>query len=330
MVNKKQIEVVIGGKVYRLSGSEGEEYIQSVARYLDNKLAELDNKTSSSIIYSASFPILFALNIADDLFKERSKNGGVVTPITDDNTQLVAQLNKKLVAQTKDLKDLQAQLDTKNNEAGTLNKQLEDKSGEGMNLAEQLKNATNDIAVLNKKLSDKNQELIDLAKKVSNKTIEVNDLNKKLADKDEFISGQNKKINDKNQELNNLSQKLADKNSALNELNKKSAERNQKLNASNKERDELSINLKSSNQKISALNEQISALKAKISELEETLKTEKAHFKNMMPKGSESDLMNALNALKIENKKLTNDMSVLELERDNAKNELLNFLKTFE
>ena len=35
---KHYTEVLIGGKVYTLSGYEGEEYLQKIALYIDNKI----------------------------------------------------------------------------------------------------------------------------------------------------------------------------------------------------------------------------------------------------------------------------------------------------
>ena len=42
MSAKTNAEVVIDGKVYTLSGYENEEYLQKVAAYINNKIAEFD------------------------------------------------------------------------------------------------------------------------------------------------------------------------------------------------------------------------------------------------------------------------------------------------
>ena len=42
MAAKTSAEVVIDGKVYTLSGYEGEEYLQKVAAYINNKISEFD------------------------------------------------------------------------------------------------------------------------------------------------------------------------------------------------------------------------------------------------------------------------------------------------
>ena len=40
MSSKTDTEVIIGGKVFTLSGYESEEYLQKVASYLNNKMNE--------------------------------------------------------------------------------------------------------------------------------------------------------------------------------------------------------------------------------------------------------------------------------------------------
>ena len=40
MSSKNTTEVIIGGKVFTLGGYESEEYLQKIASYINNKLAE--------------------------------------------------------------------------------------------------------------------------------------------------------------------------------------------------------------------------------------------------------------------------------------------------
>ena len=40
MSSKNTTEVIIGGKVFTLGGYESEEYLQKIATYINNKLAE--------------------------------------------------------------------------------------------------------------------------------------------------------------------------------------------------------------------------------------------------------------------------------------------------
>ena len=71
MSSKNNTEVILGGKVFTLSGYESEEYLQKVAAYINNKLAEF-NKDESYRRQSAEVRAnLMYLNIADDYFKAK-------------------------------------------------------------------------------------------------------------------------------------------------------------------------------------------------------------------------------------------------------------------
>lgn len=69
MAGKNDCEVVIGGKVITLSGSESEDYIQKVAQYLNAKLIEVNKVDSFRRQPLDIQSILIQLNIADDYFK---------------------------------------------------------------------------------------------------------------------------------------------------------------------------------------------------------------------------------------------------------------------
>lgn len=71
MSGKTDTEVVIGGKVYKLSGYESREYIQKVASYLNNKISELEQMEGYSRMTLDNKALLLELNIADDYFKTK-------------------------------------------------------------------------------------------------------------------------------------------------------------------------------------------------------------------------------------------------------------------
>ena len=66
-------EVLIGGKVYTLSGFEGEEYLQKVSTYLNHKIEECSSSDGYRKQSSETRSILLALNIADDYFKAKKQ-----------------------------------------------------------------------------------------------------------------------------------------------------------------------------------------------------------------------------------------------------------------
>ena len=73
MSAKTSAEVVIEGKVYTLSGYEGEEYLQKVAAYINNKINEFDAIENTRHLPGNVKSTLIQLNIADDYFKAKSK-----------------------------------------------------------------------------------------------------------------------------------------------------------------------------------------------------------------------------------------------------------------
>ena len=66
-------EVLIGGKVYTLSGFEGEEYLQKVSSYLNHKITECTNSEGYRKQSADTRNVLLALNIADDYFKAKNQ-----------------------------------------------------------------------------------------------------------------------------------------------------------------------------------------------------------------------------------------------------------------
>ena len=73
MAAKTDTEVIIGGKVFTLSGYESEEYLQKVASYINNKITEyskLENFKRQPIDMQN---VLMQLNIADDYFQAKEK-----------------------------------------------------------------------------------------------------------------------------------------------------------------------------------------------------------------------------------------------------------------
>lgn len=73
MAVKTDAEVIIAGKVLTLCGYESEEYLQKVASYLNNKLAEYGKLDSFRRQPVDMQNILVQLNIADDYFKAKKQ-----------------------------------------------------------------------------------------------------------------------------------------------------------------------------------------------------------------------------------------------------------------
>ena len=76
-------EVLIGGKVYTLSGFEGEEYLQKVSSYLNHKITECTNSEGYRKQSADTRNVLLALNIADDYFKAKKQGTSLENDIEE-------------------------------------------------------------------------------------------------------------------------------------------------------------------------------------------------------------------------------------------------------
>lgn len=74
MAYKNMVSVRVCGKTMTLSGNESVEYITKVANYIEDKAEELRNSESSKNLSPNLVSVLTSINIADDYFKEITKN----------------------------------------------------------------------------------------------------------------------------------------------------------------------------------------------------------------------------------------------------------------
>ena len=73
MSSKTDTEVIIGGKVFTLSGYESEEDLQKVASYINNKVNEYGKADAFRRLPLDTQNVLLQLNIADDYFKAKQQ-----------------------------------------------------------------------------------------------------------------------------------------------------------------------------------------------------------------------------------------------------------------
>ena len=75
--SKNFTEVLIGGKVFTLSGFESEEYLQRVSTYLNHKITECSNIYGYRRQSAENRSTILALNIADDYFKAKKQGAAL-------------------------------------------------------------------------------------------------------------------------------------------------------------------------------------------------------------------------------------------------------------
>ena len=75
--SKNYTEVLIGGKVFTLSGFESEEYLQRVSTYLNHKITECSNMDGYNRQTAETRSTILALNIADDYYKAKRQGAAL-------------------------------------------------------------------------------------------------------------------------------------------------------------------------------------------------------------------------------------------------------------
>jgi len=94
MLDPTSVTVTIYGHEYTLKGEADTDYVQKVAGFVDRKMKEVaDNSTVAS---TAKVAILAAINIADELFRERQKRHEALAML-DERTGQIAELLEREV-----------------------------------------------------------------------------------------------------------------------------------------------------------------------------------------------------------------------------------------
>ena len=112
MSSKNKTEVLIDGKIYTLSGYESEEYLQRVATYINNKLAELKKLDGYARLSQELKSILLELNVADDYFKAKNQVEMVEEELAQKDQELY-DLKHELISTQIKLEDAAKELEAK-------------------------------------------------------------------------------------------------------------------------------------------------------------------------------------------------------------------------
>jgi cell division protein ZapA len=93
-VGKRAVVVHIAGQRYVVRSDADEAYIQSLAGYVNERIEEV--QFSSRPVSAPSLAVLAALNIADDLFRERQQRLELRKRIRDKSRAVLAYLDKEV------------------------------------------------------------------------------------------------------------------------------------------------------------------------------------------------------------------------------------------
>jgi len=99
--SKNNAEVLIGGKVFTLSGFESEGYLQKISTYLNHKLTECTNSEGYRKQSAESRSVLLALNVADDYFKAKKQADALESDIAEKDKEMYDLKHELISAQIK-------------------------------------------------------------------------------------------------------------------------------------------------------------------------------------------------------------------------------------
>lgn len=132
MSSKNTTEVIIGGKVFTLGGYESEEYLQKIASYINNKLAEFTKDDEFRRQSAEVRSNLMYLNIADDYFKAKKLGDNLSLEIENKDKEIY-NLKHELIAEQikaeaadKQIEELKDKISKLQNNIVKLETELED------------------------------------------------------------------------------------------------------------------------------------------------------------------------------------------------------------
>ena len=123
MSTKTDTEVIIAGKVFTLSGYESEEYLQRVASYINNKIAEYNKVDSFKRQSLDTQNVLMQLNIADDYFKAKNQIARLEEEIQSKEKEMY-DLKHELIASQIKLENMEKNIRNLQNEANENGKKI--------------------------------------------------------------------------------------------------------------------------------------------------------------------------------------------------------------
>jgi len=94
MERENLVEIKVLGQTFTVKTDAGELHIQEVAQYVNEKIDEILTKTKS--VSSLNVAILAALNIADDLLKERERRKTLLREVNLKSKDLVERIDISL------------------------------------------------------------------------------------------------------------------------------------------------------------------------------------------------------------------------------------------
>ena len=114
MSGRNKAKVMIEGQILTIGGYESEDYLQSIANYVNRKIAESEMAPNYTRMSADVRKALLAINIADDYFKAREQIKMLEEDIANRNREAY-EIKDKLVSAGVEIENLKKQNDRNKN-----------------------------------------------------------------------------------------------------------------------------------------------------------------------------------------------------------------------
>jgi len=91
---ERLVEIKVFGQTYTVKSDAAEDHVQEVARYVNEKMEDVLKKTKS--VSTLNVAILTALNIADDLLREKEKRHALLREVEAKSKDLAEKIDMKI------------------------------------------------------------------------------------------------------------------------------------------------------------------------------------------------------------------------------------------
>lgn len=140
MNTKNDVEVIINGKQYTISGYESSDYLQRIATHINDKYAEFKQDEGYNRLDADMKNILLAINLSDDYYK--------VQESIQDLQREKEDLEKEIFNMKHDMIAMKSRMEDQEKKLGELRKDKRHSEHEVIRLETELKNAKEDNETL--------------------------------------------------------------------------------------------------------------------------------------------------------------------------------------
>ncbi len=208
---KNYVKVIIDSTVYTLIGIESEDYIQSVAEYINNKIVELNKGTLNQVGLNKS-SLIVTLNIADDYFKEKEKNKILEEKNSkfDNNFQIS---NEQALKKDKEIEQLKEECQAFGIKTGSLNSKIAELKNKlektQKELSQAKTNLESELSQTKTEFAQSKDELSETKTKLKLSEDELSETKTKLSLSEDELSNFKTKLKLSEDELSDFKAKLS-------------------------------------------------------------------------------------------------------------------------